>query len=293
VVVRAPGRLTQRNLHADDCLVPVMPLLCFVVGADNGSLLVQDTLLGDASCTHIDQSAAADWLLKVGARRAGSGAAAWQHAAWQGGAAAGCPAPNPRPGCPARRTALGQREAALCSSPSADAPPPPPTQNIRALHQSACWATWRTSWQKVDERSVLIADTGEISGLPHGVRWRVANTTLRCTANETHPLPPGAAAPPAGAATHPSDMQLAAATSATLLATLALLYYALNRNGGRPGKRGRGLQLARGWSTGRGCCAQTPLLPPSHASPRLNLDSDSRLSHGAHPAPARPPSGVC
>jgi hypothetical protein len=222
VVVRAPGRLTQRNLHADDCLVPVMPLLCFVVGADNGSLLVQDTLLGDASCTHIDQSAAADWLLK-----------------------------------------------------------------------SACWATWRTSWQKVDERSVLIADTGEISGLPHGVRWRVANTTLRCTANETHPLPPGAAAPPAGAATHPSDMQLAAATSATLLATLALLYYALNRNGGRPGKRGRGLQLARGWSTGRGCCAQTPLLPPSHASPRLNLDSDSRLSHGAHPAPARPPSGVC
>jgi hypothetical protein len=64
VVVRAPGRLTQRNLHADDCLVPVMPLLCFVVGADNGSLLVQDTLLGDASCTHIDQSAAADWLLK-------------------------------------------------------------------------------------------------------------------------------------------------------------------------------------------------------------------------------------
>lgn len=50
VVVRAPGSL-----------VPVLPLLCFAAGADNGSIVV----LGGAACTHVAQSPATGWPLRV------------------------------------------------------------------------------------------------------------------------------------------------------------------------------------------------------------------------------------
>ena len=44
--------------------------------------------------------------------------------------------------------------------------------------------------------SIHVEDTGEVVGLPQGVRWRIINSTFRCTGNETHPLPwPGTDSP--------------------------------------------------------------------------------------------------
>ena len=40
VVVGANGSLHQRGLFVDDCMLPAMPLLCFAVGADEGSLMM-------------------------------------------------------------------------------------------------------------------------------------------------------------------------------------------------------------------------------------------------------------
>lgn len=40
VVVGANGSLHQRSIFVDDCMLPVMPLLCFAVGADEGSLVM-------------------------------------------------------------------------------------------------------------------------------------------------------------------------------------------------------------------------------------------------------------
>lgn len=41
VVVGANGSLHQRSIYVDDCMLPVMPLLCFAVGADEGSLVME------------------------------------------------------------------------------------------------------------------------------------------------------------------------------------------------------------------------------------------------------------
>lgn len=68
VVVGANGSLHQRNIYVDDCMLPVMPLLCFAVGADEGSL-VMDQLVRALRC--------AVEFCAVGKRSLAEGPAAW------------------------------------------------------------------------------------------------------------------------------------------------------------------------------------------------------------------------
>lgn len=65
VVVGAGGALHQRGLVLDDCLLPVMPLLCFAAGREGGNITLEGLVLGDASCAAIALSTATDWLLKA------------------------------------------------------------------------------------------------------------------------------------------------------------------------------------------------------------------------------------
>ncbi|KAL4430886.1 hypothetical protein ABPG75_006142 [Micractinium tetrahymenae] len=96
------------------------------------------------------------------------------------------------------------------------------------LLKSAYWATWQARWARVDERSIHVVDTGEIAGMPQGVRWRIVNSTFRCTGNETHALP--GAGGHGGARGQPDDRPLASALMASLLAAAAAVYYLNNRN---------------------------------------------------------------
>ncbi|PRW58290.1 Mitogen-activated kinase kinase kinase 13-A [Chlorella sorokiniana] len=155
VVVGANGSLHQRGIYVDDCMLPVMPLLCFAVGADEGSLMMEQLVICDASCTDISRSTAADWLLK-----------------------------------------------------------------------SAYWATWKTSWVRVDERTIHINDTGDIRRMPPGVTWRILNSTFRCTGNDTHPLPAAAA----GSSDDSSKARFATAMVAAMAMLVAGAYWLVNRN---------------------------------------------------------------
>lgn len=66
VVVGAGGRLHQRHIFVDDCMLPVMPLLCFAVGADEGSLIM-DQLVSHQSVDieHFWRSGVA-WIMPAG-----------------------------------------------------------------------------------------------------------------------------------------------------------------------------------------------------------------------------------
>ncbi|KAL4426393.1 hypothetical protein ABPG77_004687 [Micractinium sp. CCAP 211/92] len=94
------------------------------------------------------------------------------------------------------------------------------------LLKAAFWATWETRWARVNQRSIHVEDTGEVAGVPHGVRWRIANSTFRCTGNETHALL-GASVQ---SARSKRGQSLFSALVATLLAAAAAIYYMMHRN---------------------------------------------------------------
>lgn len=61
VVVGAGGRLHQRHIFVDDCMLPVMPLLCFAVGADEGSLIMDQLVSRPINLWTSNTSGVAVW----------------------------------------------------------------------------------------------------------------------------------------------------------------------------------------------------------------------------------------
>lgn len=124
-------------------------------------------VLCDASCTDISRSTAADWLLKV--RHAGrqcNAALQQGHPPQADGLLVG-----PAAALLCRLAMQARRRAKTCcyQLPCCQALLPAVNwSHCLPIHpacmQSAYWATWKTSWVRVDERTIHINDTGARHG---------------------------------------------------------------------------------------------------------------------------------